>query len=559
MIKAFPIDFITQTLNKILLEERIKDDYYFGGEDIIKLVSFYEQVRSNEEVDRFVEFYKDIIQQQNQTNLVGLGICTTTENPTITNVYNATIVPMTWNCSVRCLLENRDRMNDTINNVIEQLKGRKVDIAQLKCRDNHNGFAYVPFKVGTIGYGGEVVCGDYIGHQLTPLVEINIEDILTDLYTDYGIIDNTDFGEYLYASKGSQLLVYEKQPLEVDIQSTLAYQYEENVVQDTHITTFTFTMTSTEDYEELPDTNTYESDDIKIKVFDAYGRYYEQTYKLTNGVGEIVNNKLVVTFQLILSLPLSYFNDWSSVDYEVNEEDNVTYVLYYDNSEATWVKIENDGKHPNVIFPPEHVDFERYKISFSCDSTRCDTPFTLDGKQYINISFSGSATIVNSSVKLGNDLAYITLKKDKILGSPNISLSDSTYYLDPLEMGSGINASVLPLRLNGNEFKENTQSESTAVQIKYSFILNEDIDILKQLFVYSRYGTYQIDNSYDKTISPNMIFKLAEYFCSWGKVDKYAYNVKIVDTVDSDNTESDVLTVSVTFQIQGDENYGNDL
>ena len=574
MIKAFPIDFITQTLNKVFLEEHIKEPYFFGGEEQVKLVSFYEQVRSNNEVDRFTEFYKDIIEQQNHTNLIGLGICTTNENPSFTNVYSATIIPLTWSCSIRCLLEDRDEMNDTINNAIKYIKGKKVDVALLKCPDTKGGYAYVPFKVGTVGHGYNpenahpcVKSGDFIGRQAQGMPEYDIASRLLQL-ENMGVSDETQHGDYLYVDKLGKLVVYESQNEKNIIEGSLQDDdWVDNETENGHILTISTDFWSdSEDYEETPE------EDYKVKlnvrVYDAH-REHLQTIELSSTDIRISSGRLIVEFagDTLLPIPNDYFNDWNDVDVEVwcsgfSSDSNVAEIYYYDDSETAWVEVENDGLHPNIIFPPEHVSFEEYKISFSCDSTRCDTPFTLDGKQYINISFSGSATIVNSSVKLGNDLTCISLSKYMIIGNPNIELSGGTYYLDPLEMGSGINANVIPLRLSGNNFKENTHSDSTAVQIKYSFILS-DSNILKQLFVYSRYGTYPTMSddtpSYENTISPNMIFDLSEFFCSWGVVDKYTYKVKIVGNVETDNTESDVLTIGVNFQIQGDENYGNDL
>ena len=166
MLKIFPIDFIRQAFEQKLLEEHKKDVNFFGGKDQVNIFSFYEQLKSQEQVDRFVENYRDLSDQQNRSGLILNGVIVAPENPTITNLYSSLIVPMSWTCSMRCLIENRDQAIWTINNLIEKLKGRKVDIAQLNCVDEQGKPYCEPFMVGTIGQNdGEpsLKDGDYIG------------------------------------------------------------------------------------------------------------------------------------------------------------------------------------------------------------------------------------------------------------------------------------------------------------------------------------------------------------------------------------------------------------
>ena len=66
MLKSFPIDFIRQTFEQKLLEENIKNPHFFGGKDQVSIHSFYEQLKSQDEVDRFVETYRDLTNQQNR-------------------------------------------------------------------------------------------------------------------------------------------------------------------------------------------------------------------------------------------------------------------------------------------------------------------------------------------------------------------------------------------------------------------------------------------------------------------------------------------------------------
>ena len=117
MVNVFAIDFIRQALEQTLFEEHIKNLNMFGGKNQINIFSFYEQLKGQDEVDRFVENYRDLTEQQNRTSLIGNGVIVAPENPTITNLYSSTIIPMSWACSIRCTLGNRDQMVATINNL----------------------------------------------------------------------------------------------------------------------------------------------------------------------------------------------------------------------------------------------------------------------------------------------------------------------------------------------------------------------------------------------------------------------------------------------------------
>ena len=166
MLKIFPIDFIRQAFEQKLLKEHNNNQELFGGKDQVNIFSFYEQLKSQDEVDRFVDNYRDLADQQNRSGLILNGVIVAPENPTITNLYSSLIIPMSFTCSMRCLIGNRDQAIWTINNLINKLKGRKVDIAQLNCVDAEGKKYSVPFMVETIGNNDNepiLKNGDYIG------------------------------------------------------------------------------------------------------------------------------------------------------------------------------------------------------------------------------------------------------------------------------------------------------------------------------------------------------------------------------------------------------------
>ena len=434
MIHTFPIEFLRQALEQHLLLKHIQNPHYIGGSNQIQLFSFYEQLKGQDEVDRFVERYRDLTEQQNRANLIGNGILLSPENPTITNLYSSLIIPMTWTCSIRVKLENRDQMMETLFELINELKGRKVDIAELKCIDENNKVYYQPFCVGTVGHNdGDSVSiqnGDYIGDFTSNVTSQQIVSRITAIDTIIGSQTTLQQGSWFYLSVGGVLKV-----------------------------------------------------------------------------------------------------------------------AYYGGSSFT---ILTSGTNSNIIFPPEHTSFTKYKMSLSFDSLRCDTPKTLNGNEYCEISFGGSATLVSSGVKLGNDMVKVSFAKNKIAAESDITFTNSTiYYLEPLEMPSGNSAGVQSNLLTSNFFKANTHTDSISLALQYTFIVDEENDLIKQWFDYGRYGTTGITA---RDISPNMIYNVVEYWSSWGNVKAKGYLGKLVESIDIENTESDSLTLSITVQIQGENN-----
>ena len=431
MLKTFPLDFIRQILEQTLLIEHIKNDKLFGGKNQINIASFYEQLKTQDEIDRFVEVYRDLDEQQNRMGLIGNGVLVSPENPTITNLYSTLIVPLSYTCSIRTTLENRDDMIITINNLINELKGSKVDIAQLNCIDKNGKPCTKPFMVGTIGYNEgapRLNNGDYIGSVSSTT---NLEDKLEELGTK-GIIVGEMFEE---------------------------------------------------------------------------GRWFYVSY-----------------------------NDLLTVAYCDGESYNF---------------IVDDGQHPEIIFPPEHTSFEKYKVSLSFDSIRCDEPRGLNAEEFCEISFGGSATLVSEKVKLGNDLLKIAIKKNKIVAENDIVFEDTYQYLEPLELPSGSNANTKINQLLSNNFISNSHTDALAISLQYTFILDETYKILREWFDYARYGTQGLTVN---DISPNIIYNVDEMWCSWGNFVKKSVLAKIVENIDIENTESDTLTISITMQVQGANN-----
>lgn len=440
MIHGFPIDFVRQALEQTLLEQHKSNPDLFGGKDQVNIFSLYEQLAKGDDIDRYAENFREITDQQNKTDLILNGVLLAPTNPTITNLYSCTNIPMEWVCSLRCTLENRDQALETLNNLIEELKGSKVDIAELKCVSEEYGTAYKPFVVGTIGHNEgkpEVKIGDYLG-------EIPVEyvgDRLT-YFDSIGLYDDTE------TAKGDWYYI---------------------------------------------------------------GRPTRDGYELS--------------------------------------------VVYYNGEE--WQLLVDDGTHPEIVFPPEHVDFKKYKLSMSCEAIRCDEPYTLNSEEYVKISFGGSATLTDYSVLFGNDLVKVCVEKYGIkLQSGNVVYSHPTkYWLEPLEMPSSNDPNTRINQLVSNNFKSNTHTDAIALTLQYTFLLDTNIALLDQWFEYGRYGTTNVGDSVgssNNAMSPNLIYKVTEYWSYWGNVKKREIKTKISNSIDIEDTESDTMTVGVVMQIQGD-------
>lgn len=536
MIKSFPIEFVRQTFEQTFLMEHIKDQNYFGGKSQISLSSFFQQLKNQDEVDRFVETFKDLTEQQNRLNLIGNGILLSPENPTITNLYTCLIIPMTYTCAIRCQLFNRDQMLDTINHLIDELKGSKVDIAQLKCIDENGKVYYQPFMVGTIGHNDgapKLKNGDYIGSL----------DSATDLNT---IIENLaaddiekDDSYWFYCENDNLLKVVAL--LEDGVNNIVdGIDYEYQLVDGRYLT-FDITAAGHVDIDE---------------IVSVYGNFFvngDETVTLENISGvvdsyEYQGNETTITLTFDLGRNVTEivtnFQDIDIDEVQVNEKN---YTPQF---------IEDDGTYDDIIFPPEHTSFEKYKLSLSFESLRCDTPYTLDGEEYCEISFGGSATLVNDSIRLGNDLVKVSISKYQIKKSNgNITYSTpTTYYVEPLEMPSGSNANTKAMQMVSNNFITNSHTDALSITLQYSFVCDFNVPLLKQWFKYARYGTQNINDSNDvQTMSPNIIYDVNEYWSSWGVVDIEPLKAKIVGNIDVENTEGDTLTLSLTMQKQGEE------
>ena len=559
MIKTFPIEFVRQILEQTLLYEHNYNLNYFGGQDQIAIHSFYEQLKDKEQVDRFVKTYQDLVYQQNRTGLIGNAILTSPENPTITNLYSDFIVPLQWACSMRVKLSDRDQMVDTLYNLIDKLRGKKFDVAQLECKDFDGKTIYKPYVVGVLGQGEGIPSAkssDFLGIKAQgDSINTFGNDKLYDLTTNYGFGTITT-GKYWFTSEQEGII-------KVCQMKVKNFSYIWQVLDDT--TPDHYELISGEFLEEPLDVSYFGDNQFQISG-------------IWNSRDELPNFDMNATYYMRGTITLKD-GDGHTKTIEINEQPNVykeegSDVVYaqiiYDFVDDTLVgstttiddytldlykelDVDDVPDITKVIFPDEHTSFEKYKVSISCDTVRCDEPRTLNEQEYCEISFGGNATIVDEGAMLGNDLLKVSISKTKIKAQSDININGTTYWLEPLEMPSAVNANTTPIQLLSNKFITNSHSDSISPSLQYTFICNKNRPLVYQFFRYARYGTQgTYENLYSDGVSPNIIYTINELWCSWGVLAKETFKAKAVESIDVENSESDTLTITIPFQVQGD-------
>lgn len=444
MNKAFAIDFIRQLFIQTIREQHYEyQNEYLGKEEDISLVSFYEHLQSDSAVDRFVETVRDLNDQQNRANLIANGVVVTSENPTITNINQSLIIPLSFNMNFRTTLEDRDDVRKMLSHVVQILKGRKWDIAEF---DNGE-----LLKVGTLG-------NNAIGQP-----QINVGDLIAAV--NYGQDVDTIIKQRI---------------------NTLTTSYG-----------FSFAYSNRTKY-----------------------LYYIQK-------GNFVPDKLCVAV--------------------------------YDSDSEKWVNVaSNDGNYDDVIFPPEHSNFEKYQVSISFDSENCSEPRTLNAKGNCDIYFGGSATIVDYTVLVGNQITKLMIKKLGIDAETPVGFSSSepTYYLEPLELNGQNTINSITNLVAHNSMVNTNHNNNMSGGIQYSFIVDKKVPLLYQWYKFGRYlkqGTISGETIEDLSyMSSNIVYQVTELYSCWGEIETEVYYGKVVGAIDVENTESDVMTVGVTMQPQGE-------
>ena len=441
---TFAIDYVRQIIAQTMQQNCIDSgEHLIGNENDVSLVSFYEHLRTNEEVNRFVETIRDLTEQENRLHLILNGVIASPTNANIVNINQKTIIPFEFSVAYRCTLEDRDIALESLNEMVSALKGRKRDIAVF---DNGK-----VFMVGTIANNSvnapALRNGDFIGAYFDNNLNSSI-NVRRGALASMGLVVPT-------ASEGDY------------------YYYESN---DSH----------------------------KLYV--------------------VVCKKVV-------------------------DDNNVESLV--------WTKVEDNYQdYPHIIFPPEHNSFVRKQVSLSFETNNVSEPRTIDAQDYVDISFGGSATVADYGVRLGNQLTKVGVKRKTLkLPSGDINFSGDNYsWLEPLELPSGGNLNTIPNQLMSNKFLVNSHTDALTPTIQYTFIVDNE-PLIKGWFNMGRYGESANIESYASVgITPNMIYQVVDLWSSWGNIEWKGYLAKLVGDIDIENTEGDVLTLTISMQVQGANN-----
>lgn len=223
---VFPIDYVRGALEFALFKNRGNTEYF--SDDDIKFFTFYEHLSSEDEINRYVETFKELVEQQNKSNLIGSGIITATSSTSLINNKQVFISPFEWTCTIRCTLENRDKMLGTLYKAFEELRGRKTDIA---CYDNGKLQA-----VGTIGNANDNIVHEY------DFIGSSNDDILTDTIITgmlESVWENDNLGITIDKTKDALVFLEHKGKLELwkgvytqDYEYIWKWEQVDNVVAD---------------------------------------------------------------------------------------------------------------------------------------------------------------------------------------------------------------------------------------------------------------------------------------------------------------------------------------
>lgn len=218
--------------------------------------------------------------------------------------------------------------------------------------------------------------------------------------------------------------------------------------------------------------------------------------------------------------------------------------------DGVWEEVED--------FIPKHENFEQMKLDISFTDIKMQQPYTLNGNDYCDIIFGGGATLTQKKIRLGNDLVKVFIQKAFVVGSPTYYFSSQrNFMLDPLEKCSGNSATSIENKLRSNSMLVNSHTDSIATTHEYTFIYDEDIWLLNWWFNYANYGDQMLNENgtlNNNSMTPNITYKITELWSSWGEVLERTYYGKIVEDIEIGNTDSDIMTIKVSMQLQGENN-----
>lgn len=176
---------------------------------------------------------------------------------------------------------------------------------------------------------------------------------------------------------------------------------------------------------------------------------------------------------------------------------------------------------------------ERYKISLSFNGIQSQEPYINNGVDRVFIFFSGSATIVESKVSLGNDIVLNTIQ---------VGYEEGTIFtVEPTEIPASLSVSDDTFQTYGNGYRTTDRNLAIGNKMAYSFIYDNTILLFNDLYTYARFGT-------NADTYAQQVFTIKEYRYAFGVATINTFFAKLGD-VATTNTNGDVITISVNFKV----------
>jgi hypothetical protein len=102
----------------------------------IFLASFYEQIQDDQQISRYVETIKELLALQNReqdvSNYKAMGVISQNGSAEIINIKSSYISPLEYQARFDIQLNDRDYVLDKLKTLIDNLRGRKLDIVLLE-------------------------------------------------------------------------------------------------------------------------------------------------------------------------------------------------------------------------------------------------------------------------------------------------------------------------------------------------------------------------------------------------------------------------------------------
>jgi hypothetical protein len=351
------------------------------NDNTIFLASFYEQIQDEQQIERYVETIKELLSLQNReksvSNYKAMGIIAQSGNAEIINIKQNYISPLEYQARFDIELNDRDYVLGKLKTLINDLRGRKFDLALRSTgqvvifqepfifNDLHTlplitNNMYIPYT-GSNPITGGSASTDFITHLKTRVV-------LT--------IATLNIPQTIYFTFGGNFY------------STI-YQHTDWVGVSSNITAYNATT---------------EKEEATVSSFS-------NLTEMTNAINAFVNAS-GRTNRGVLRIFSTESQGYGYRTIGLGTETRSTPVLL--------------GTTPTF-----------YKLSLSFDGIQSQEPYINNGVDRVFLFFGGSATVVESKVSLGNDIVLNTIQVGKNTGTiftvepteipASLSVSDDTF------------------------------------------------------------------------------------------------------------------------------------